>query len=529
MFACAGPLLQPNVSQTRPISRGPGPSALPRGGPPNAHAVSGPSPPKRARKDRGPNWTPQEIAALIAAKRDMYLQELDTVDGRDLMTPETSKWLRVSHAVNSAGFSPIFRDGPACKTKWNQIVPDYKRIADYLSRTGRNVPDYWDMNPAERKAEGLPRVFAQDVYDSIHEWYGNRPMIQPPHVRDLLAPQDANYRAPLSTAQNDYDGESEPETDDPSDFPPDSTHCTEDSTPPRSPRMASSTPSRTAAPCEATVTPRSRLFGGVPAGITPHVISSSETSNSAAQRRLGNTGVRRKNVSGHSIVAEATKATGAVMAQQMQDIAEASRELERSKIEVQLKIFSEQMAYQREKDRRLYENATVANDNARLSILKQGEMVSCLSTLSTVLSNSFKVSTEGGYPSMPQAAPRGYTEGATAFHGVFTETGHHGGIGGLPKGTMGRHSESSDSQRPHAANLSGINCLHSGDFGMPAAILAHGASGRDATGIGQLFGTREGSRGDEQNQAPEGTSTDIEDTINATQVNSTKETTNCML
>ena len=48
----------------------------------------------------------------------------------------------------------------------------------------------------------------------------------------------------------------------------------------------------------------------------------------------------------------------------MQDVAEASRKLERCKIEVHLKFFSEQMAYQKEKDRWLYENVEVGNDNA---------------------------------------------------------------------------------------------------------------------------------------------------------------------
>ena len=42
-----------------------------------------PSQSMRARKDRGPNWLPQEVSALIAAKQEMYLEELDTIDGRD--------------------------------------------------------------------------------------------------------------------------------------------------------------------------------------------------------------------------------------------------------------------------------------------------------------------------------------------------------------------------------------------------------------------------------------------------------------
>ena len=78
---------------------------------------TGPSRAKRARKDRGPNWLPQEVFALIAAKRGMYLEELDTVDGRDLMTPDTSKWQRVSTQIMRLGISPCPHDGPALQDK----------------------------------------------------------------------------------------------------------------------------------------------------------------------------------------------------------------------------------------------------------------------------------------------------------------------------------------------------------------------------------------------------------------------------
>lgn len=125
-------------------------------------------------------------------------------------------------------------------------------------------------------------------------------------------------------------------------------------------------------------------------------------------------------MTGHTVMAEATKATGAAMAQQMQDIAEASRELERSKIEVQLKLFSEQMSYQREKDRRLYENASIANDNARLSILKQGEMVSCLSQLSQVLSQSLNVNKNYSFQAGHQAAGEKDSTSTGAFYAAGT-------------------------------------------------------------------------------------------------------------
>ena len=58
------------------------------------------------------------------------------------------------------------------------------------------------------------------------------------------------------------------------------------------------------------------------------------------------------------------------MAFQLRQMAEASRDLEKSKIEVQLKLFVEQMDYAREKDGCLYENSLIANENARLAILK---------------------------------------------------------------------------------------------------------------------------------------------------------------
>ena len=53
--------------------------------------------------------------------------------------------------------------------------------------------------------------------------------------------------------------------------PPDHVQLTEDSTPPRSPRLVSSPPSRAAAPSEGAGTPNSRPYNGLPPG------SSSET------------------------------------------------------------------------------------------------------------------------------------------------------------------------------------------------------------------------------------------------------------
>ena len=135
-----------------------------------------------------------------------------------------------------------------------------------------------------------------------------------------------------------------------------------------------------------TVSPLPRPRHTLPVGVTAHVISSTDTSEFLGKREFGSTGIRRKNVSGHNLLAEATRASGAVMATQMKDMADASRGIELSKMEVQHKQFTEHMQYQRGKDIIAIEHAKTVNEIAKLAIEKQGEIVKCLTTLSLVMS-----------------------------------------------------------------------------------------------------------------------------------------------
>lgn len=71
----------------------------------------------------------------------------------------------------------------------------------------------------------------------------------------------------------------------------------------------------------------------------------------------------------------------------MKEIATASRELEQAKMDVQLELFTKQMDYNRARDMQLSEQSLIINDNARLTIEKQSQVVQCLSNLSHVLSS----------------------------------------------------------------------------------------------------------------------------------------------
>jgi hypothetical protein len=328
-----------------------------------------------------------------------------------------------------AGHSPCMRDGPACKAKWNQLIPEYKRIADFHARTGRNAADYLELSSAEHIAEGLPKTFSQELYNQIHEWFGQRPQIQLPHIRDLLAPHDANHPGvhALQHSDDEGNGESQPEIDNPatvelSDSQPLPSPAQGHLHPLQPPTMGGEgDPQRPSpSPVRASTTPTQISPGGFAWGPSlgrspfrpssaqvPVYISSNDALEFNSRQRPGNTGVRRKSLSSHNIIADATKENGEVMAMQMRDMAAASRELERSKIEVQLKLFSKQIEYQQEKDRRLYESTMMANENAHLAIMKQGEVVSCLSQFSSVLKMGLNVSSKNDTHSQVHAVATG--------------------------------------------------------------------------------------------------------------------------
>lgn len=92
------------VGQGDPLARSP---ACGRGKRASSSSSTG-EPSQKQQRNRGPNWSMHEMLALVNAKRDEFLEELDAVDGRDLMHSEVTKWTRISGKVMAAGFSSHF-------------------------------------------------------------------------------------------------------------------------------------------------------------------------------------------------------------------------------------------------------------------------------------------------------------------------------------------------------------------------------------------------------------------------------------
>jgi len=311
----------------------------------------------------------------------------------DNMIPDVTKWMQIAEIVMKGGFSPCIRDGAACKMKWNQLVPEYKRIADYLGRSGQNIKDYWNLTQEERKEEGLPIRFSQEFFMDINEWYAGRAQINPLHVRDVHGSTNTNFLSNIPRRQHEP-AFSDSDSEDPigvAQREETVLMSTEETSapPPHVPQNSgTANPGGTAARPRTT---EAANFGGLPAGVTPQVISSSNDTGTPSRGQQGNTGVKRKTMTGPALMADATRSTGMVMAMKMQTVSDASLQVERSKVELQMKMFQEQMIYQRERDIMLHETS-------RLTVMKQHEMVGCLKDLTAVLASGLNTNSKRQVP-----------------------------------------------------------------------------------------------------------------------------------
>jgi hypothetical protein len=82
MYAVVVP--QPVVADSAYGMAGRGSGRGKRPSPQSPGSAAAPAP-TRAQRDRGPNWSMPEVLALVAAKRELYLEELDIPDARELM------------------------------------------------------------------------------------------------------------------------------------------------------------------------------------------------------------------------------------------------------------------------------------------------------------------------------------------------------------------------------------------------------------------------------------------------------------
>jgi hypothetical protein len=395
----------------------------------------------RARKERDPNWSRQEILALVRAKRVEFVEELEVDDPRELMSSEMTKWDRIALSVNAAPGIVCYRSAEACKYKWQVLLPDYKRVADLHKGTGTNSLLYFELTSAERREKTLPKNFDSHVYAEMHDWLKHKPTMAPPHFRDLLNPSDGNFRPPPSRAEevvgggdkrsipdrtaadatlNQYSSaaayDSVDSVDDVDDVPADTEHSVPRTVhvpdvmfrfavpphvhPPHAPGPAvagsnvagtsqSPLPQR---PHSAPVNVTPGVASHVPATSATSVpvnagsqrsdpvpLSSSETSAGRTRKPTsGSTGVRRKTNTAIKLVADATLEGSERLLAGLKAINESAKDMKRQEMDMELHIHDDNLRYKLEKDERMMENA-------RLALLNQGAVVAAISNLADAI------------------------------------------------------------------------------------------------------------------------------------------------
>ena len=158
------------------------PSASQRGKRKIASPTEGPASLK-SRKEQALNWTLIEILDMVAAKKQEFLEDIEVEDARELMFPKQTKWGKIATVVNEARKlrgSHVERDGLACKYKWQMLLANYKKVADFYKGTGLVGTEYFDLHSKERKERRLSPQFFEEVYAQMHEWLQYKPIIQPP-------------------------------------------------------------------------------------------------------------------------------------------------------------------------------------------------------------------------------------------------------------------------------------------------------------------------------------------------------------
>jgi hypothetical protein len=125
-------------------------------------------------------------------KKELFLEEIDAVDGRDLMNPEASKWIRISQHVMRASHS--------CKASGIFYIQITNELQTFMLTL---VAMAWTTGSS----------LHWSILKDFHINYMTRYTIQAPHIWYLLSPHDSNHLGVHASYESDNEGsgESQPE------------------------------------------------------------------------------------------------------------------------------------------------------------------------------------------------------------------------------------------------------------------------------------------------------------------------------
>ncbi|XP_068645375.1 uncharacterized protein [Aristolochia californica] len=129
------------------------------------------------REYRKGNWTLHETLVLITAKKlddERRSHGPTRIDPGKPSSPSCkSAELRWKWVENYCWAHGCLRSQNQCNDKWDNLLRDYKKVREYLARSGgggdHRCPSYWKLEKHERKERNLPTNLALEVFEALQE------------------------------------------------------------------------------------------------------------------------------------------------------------------------------------------------------------------------------------------------------------------------------------------------------------------------------------------------------------------------
>ncbi|KAH6559396.1 hypothetical protein KP509_1Z010500 [Ceratopteris richardii] len=93
-------------------------------------------------------------------------------DSRRTRLSADDKWKNVSDYCRSKG---VQRTKEQCRVKWDNMMPDYRKVRDYEEQKEPNAPSYFEMDVWERRMKLLPSNMDAEIYLRIASIQTSKP------------------------------------------------------------------------------------------------------------------------------------------------------------------------------------------------------------------------------------------------------------------------------------------------------------------------------------------------------------------
>lgn len=111
------------------------------------------------------------MLVLVDSKKDQQHQAL-LDSSRDRMKTAEQKWSEIAVMCNAAN---VNRNWNQCKKRWEKLITEFKKIFDFQANTPSGGDGYFQLTRSERKEQGLPTTFQEDIFDAMMVFVpGNR-------------------------------------------------------------------------------------------------------------------------------------------------------------------------------------------------------------------------------------------------------------------------------------------------------------------------------------------------------------------